>query len=388
MILTGSKRYLIISDNFYPKILENFYFLDKKNDELYELTEESFSFILSFRDGKDISNIKTNKRFIKSLIRLSILKETSKRVKKKFILEKPPLPSLRYLEIQLTAKCNLRCRHCYQDEKNDFELPIDNLKKVLDEFVKFQGLRILLSGGEPLLYSRFKELNDYLKRYPAYVVLITNGLLLNEMPLSYIKNVDEIQISIDGMKEGHNYLRGDGTFEKVIRAVKRLKEKTNKYISFATMVHKKNLKEFKELKKLIKSFGAKEWGIDYPVLTGFFEKNKDIYPDIDSALKVIKYKFGASYHSTDEENDYACGVHTMTLLPNGNFVPCGFYPDKIFGNINEGLEKALKNRSFFRLSDITECFSCEHICLCRGGCRYRAGDIDKKDPLMCKIYGK
>lgn len=384
--MIGSKKYLRLSDNFIPKILEKYYLFDKKNDELYELSESAFNFVLSFKDGKDLSEINGNKSFIKNLLKLSILEESDKIKKRNFILNKPPIPTLRYLEIQLTSKCNLKCKHCYQGEKNDLELPFSALKNILNDFVYFQGLRILLSGGEPLLYSNFKELNLFLKNYPAYVVLITNGVLLNKIPLAQIRNIDEIQVSLDGMEYGHNILRGEGTFEKVISGVKRIKEKTDKKISFATMVHNKNISEFKNMNKLIKSLGAKEWGIDYPVLTGFFEKNRDLYPDIDSAIKVMKYRFGASYHSTEEDNDYACGVHTMTLLPNGHFVPCGFYPSKIFGNIKEGLKIALKNRSFFKLLDISECKDCNYIITCRGGCRFRAGDLTKKDQLMCKIF--
>lgn len=386
--MTGLKSYLRISDNVFPKILEKFYLLEKNNDELFELSKEAFLYILSFKDGRSLTSADSNKRFINTLLKQSILVESFKRKKRTFILNRPPLPSLRYLEIQLTSRCNIKCKHCYQGDKADEELPFDELKKILEEFISFQGLRVLLSGGEPLLYSKLKDLNTFLKGYGAYVVLITNGTLLNDIPLSYISNIDEVQISLDGMEEGHDFLRGEGTFKKVIGGIRRLKEKTDKKISFATMVHNKNLNDFKKLKRLIKSFDAKEWGIDYPVFTGYFKKHKDLYPPIDSAIEVMRYRFGASYHSTEEKKDYACGVHTMTLMPTGNFVPCGFYPDKIFGNIKEGLAKALKNRVFFKLSDILECNNCQYIYDCRGGCRYRAGGIDKKDFLMCKIFGR
>lgn len=388
MILNGSKKYLRLSSNFIPKILEKPYLFDKKNDELYELSESALNFVLSFKDGVALSEIKNNKRFIKSLLRLKILEESDKKIKRNFNLKSPPTPTLRYLEIQLTSRCNLKCKHCYQGEKKDEELPIDKLKKILKEFIDLQGLRILLSGGEPLLYSHFKELNSFLKNYPAYTVLITNGTLLNKIPLTYITNIDEIQVSIDGMEKGHNILRGEGTFQKIISGITRIKQKTNKKLSFATMVHKKNINEFKSLSKLIKSFEAKEWGIDYPVFTGFFQDNKALYPSLSDAIKVMKHRFGASYHFTNEDNDYACGIHTMTLLPNGNFVACSFFPDKFFGTIDDGLEVALKNRSFFKLSDIKECLDCTYLRICKGGCRYRAGNIAKKDPLMCKIYKK
>lgn len=381
-----SENYLCLSNNFIPKILERYYILHKINEDLYELSEDAFSFIISLKNGIPLNEVRKNKKFIDRLLKIGILEIRNKKRKRRLFLKKPPLPSLRYLEIQLTSRCNLRCKHCYQ-EKEDFELPLQNLLKILEDFKIAQGLRIILSGGEPLLYSHFKELNSYLKDYPAYVVLLTNGILLNKLNLSIIKNIDEIQFSLDGTKGGHDYLRGEGTFEKTISAIEKVKENTDKHISIATMVHKKNLSEFKALSKIVKKFKSKEWGIDYPVLTGAFKGHIELYPSISEAVETMKYKFGASYHSTEEENSYACGVHTMTLLPNGDFVPCGFYPHKVFGNINRGLFDALNNRQFFKLSSIKECKGCPHLSLCRGGCRFRAGGISKRDKFMCAIYG-
>jgi MoaA/NifB/PqqE/SkfB family radical SAM enzyme len=44
-----------------------------------------------------------------------------------------------------------------------------------------QGLRVLLSGGEPLLYSRWQELNELLPDFELRLVLLSNGLLLTDM---------------------------------------------------------------------------------------------------------------------------------------------------------------------------------------------------------------
>ncbi len=379
--------FLRLSDNFIPRHLEKLYLLDKQTDELYELNEEAFYFVVSLKDGIPYQDVKAKKSFVNRLLKLGILTLTERKKKRQLIIKKSPIPSLRYLEIQLTSACNLKCKHCYQSEKKNYELPFEPLKKVLKEFTDAQGLRILLSGGEPLLYSRFGELSRYLKNYPAYVVLLTNGTLITEKHIKLLKNIDEIQFSIDGLEESHDYLRGKGSFKRLMKAIYLIKEKTDKSISFATMVHKKNLKDFPKLSRLVKSLGAKEWGIDYPILTGFFSLNKELYPAPEEALKVMKYRFGASYHLTETDSDFACGTHLMTLLPDGSFVPCGFYPDRAWGNINSGLTEAIQKRSFYKLSDILDCKGCEYLYNCRGGCRFRAGGVEKKDSFMCKLYG-
>ncbi len=383
MILDGFVR---LSDHFIPKKLEKTYLLDKKSDELYELNEEAFNFILNCDGTKQLSHLNPPKRFFKTLLKNSIIEIIKKRKRRKFIIFNPPFPTLRYLEIQLTSKCNLMCLHCYQGEKKETEIPFILLKKVLQEFIKLQGIRLILSGGEPLLYSHFQELNSYLKGYPARVVLLTNGTLLDKLDLGGL-NIDEIQISLDGIEHGHDFIRGKGTFKKVIKNIEKLRKNTNIDISIATMIHKENLKEFKEMKKLIKEFNIKEWGIDFPVVTGNLSLNKSIVPSLNDAISCFKYRFGASFHSTEENYEYGCGTHLMTLTPDGKFLPCGFFQDRVYGRIEKGLFNAVQNRRLIRLSEIEECCNCVYLRECGGGCRYRAGGIEKKDAIMCKIFG-
>ena len=57
-------------------------------------------------------------------------------------IKKSPVPSLRYLELQITDRCNLRCRHCYIDTNSISKLSLrggrrdrrSNLKKIATPF--------------------------------------------------------------------------------------------------------------------------------------------------------------------------------------------------------------------------------------------------------------
>jgi len=70
---------------------------------------------------------------------------------------KAPVPSLRYLELQLTTRCNLKCGHCYLGEPKKTDLPLDGALRIAREFSDMGGLRLIISGGEPMLYTRLKE---------------------------------------------------------------------------------------------------------------------------------------------------------------------------------------------------------------------------------------
>ncbi len=43
-----------------------------------------------------------------------------------------------------------------------------------------QGLRVLITGGEPLMHPEFEKINDFIKELPIRKILFTNGVLLND----------------------------------------------------------------------------------------------------------------------------------------------------------------------------------------------------------------
>src|SRR5574341_731847 len=79
-------------------------------DEVYELDNESFRF---FREcSSDSGCASRDTPFIDYCVEEGLL------TKEKVSIRRPPLvrasePSLRYLELQITNACNLRCKHCY-----------------------------------------------------------------------------------------------------------------------------------------------------------------------------------------------------------------------------------------------------------------------------------
>ncbi|MEW6584300.1 MAG: radical SAM protein, partial [Nitrospirota bacterium] len=119
-----------------------------KRDELYELDEESFLYLMNC-SNKDCSNDETD--FVDYCLDEGILTQTEVLRRKHPPLIKSPEPSLRYLELQVTERCNLRCRHCYIEKDILSELPLDLIRSVLREFEAMQGLRVMITGGEPLV---------------------------------------------------------------------------------------------------------------------------------------------------------------------------------------------------------------------------------------------
>jgi MoaA/NifB/PqqE/SkfB family radical SAM enzyme len=125
-----------------------------------------------------------------------------------------------------------------------------------------QGLRVMITGGEPALHSGFDDINNMLPDFMLRKVLFTNGISFNKERLRTLK-VDEIQISIDGLGRSHDAVRGAGTFERSMQTV-RLAQDAGFDVSIATMVHAGNLDDFDALDKMFRTMGIKDWTVDVP----------------------------------------------------------------------------------------------------------------------------
>ncbi len=375
-----------LSDKCALKWLEKPCVYNIKEDNLYELDDPAFDFLKRCASSDGCNGKTADHSFIEYCLSEGIL--TKERVDiKRPPLVKSPEPSLRYLELQITDKCNLRCSHCYIGQPKNQELDLNKIKNILDEFEYMQGLRLLITGGEPCMHSGFNEINEMLSGYSFRKILFTNGLLLKDDLIKRL-NVDEIQFSIDGMEKGHEILRGKGTYkivmEKLIKSID-----FGITVSIATMVHRGNLDEFEAMENLFKKLGIKEWTVDVPCEVGNLKKDQSLMVSPEIGGKYLNFGFGTGLHSS--EGGYGCGLNLVSVLANGNISKCAFYSDMPVGSIDEGLIKTWKKINPIKLEDL-ECnkINCRFIDLCRGGCRYRAeqsGNKGKKDLYKCHMYG-
>ncbi len=350
-------------------------------DELYELDSASFNFLKSCASLQGCAS--KNSAFVDYCLEEGLLTTTQGAVRRP-ALKQSPDPSLRYLELQITDACNLRCRHCYIGNAGKNELTVDQVAKVLREFEEMQGLRVLITGGEPLLHTKFHEINELLPDLFIRKVLFTNGVLLKKENLKTLK-VDEIQVSVDGLEPAHDKIRGSGTFEKSLEAMK-LALDAGFDVSVSTMVHKYNRDDFDDMEQLFKSMGVKDWTVDVPCLSGRLKENEGFSVSPEESGKYLGYGYGNGLHSSRQ--GYGCGLHLMAVMADGGIAKCSFYRDQPVGAIDHGLKTAWGKIQPVRLKDL-EC-DCEYLEVCRGGCRYRAELIEGKngkDPYRCILYG-
>ncbi len=354
-----------------------------KSDELYELDPEAFEFLNKCSSPEGCES--PENEFTGYCLKEGIL--TGERVAAR---RPPPLkspePSLRYLELQITRRCNLRCGHCFLGPPVATELAVEEVARVLEEFERMQGLRVLITGGEPLTHSRFDEINALLPGFSLRKVLLTNGVLLDEKTLKGL-NVDEIQVSLDGLEKAHDELRGAGTFKRAMECVERALA-VGLDVSVSTMAHPGNLGDFDGLERALGKLGVKDWTVDVPCAVGNLKKNPSFRLSPEDAGESLRYGFGQGLHGGGE--GYACGLHLMSVAADGVCAKCAFYSEESpEGHIGEGLGRCWGRIRHTRLDEL-QC-DCDEVDRCRGGCRYRAGLLGSplgKDLYKCSAYDK
>ncbi|MHA1292691.1 MAG: SPASM domain-containing protein, partial [Promethearchaeota archaeon] len=213
-------------------------------------------------------------------------------------------------------------------------------------------------------------------------------------------NFIEVFVSIDGLERSHNDFRNADCFKASIEGIKLLLERGID-VSINTMIHKKNLKEFDDMLKLLNSIGKiKNWSIDIPTFGNTTPQEiinqYSITPE--EGGRILKdYGWGVMYESEGEQVNYACGPYLMAVDVTGVVTKCGFFTKRSPGNIFDlgfkkswdGIQKYC-NWSIYDLKCKAQ--NCEYLEECRGGCRYRAfkrtGEILGVDSFKCVQFGK
>ena len=379
-----ANEFITLATHCSLKRLEEPCLYDIRNDELYELGEDAYGFLLDCCRGEKPIVKKQDEEFIQYCLSENLIEFSKTPVRRKILPRSAPTPSLRYLELIMTNRCNLTCRHCYLGENRNQDLPFEMIQKVAGEFEEIQGLRLLLSGGEPLLHPDFWKINDLLGSYEFRSILLSNGTLITKSVAGKLR-VHEAQISLDGMKEGHEAIRGRGSFQKALRAIDHLQE-SGIPVSVATMIHKKNVNEFDSLASLLESKSIKEWNVDVPCVEGKLRDNQKLWVTPPEAGPLLNYGFGGGIHGS--KNNASCGAHLCAILANGWVAKCGLFSREAVGSIEEGLRSCWERIPRIPLTDL-KC-DCSEIEACRGGCRYRAkilGGLHDRDLYQCYARG-
>ena len=320
-----------------------------------------------------------------------------------------------YLQWHISEACNLKCKHCYQEDHKPVQLDFDTLLSFLNQYrellseLKIKG-HINLTGGEPLCSPYlFKLLDEFKKDSDLYSFsILTNGTLLTKELAEKISeyNPEYIQVSLEGGKRTNDFVRGEGVYKKVGEAIKLLK-KNNIFTSISFTATKINYKEFPLVVKYAEKLGVDNvWsdrfiplGTDYDKEFIMNVEETQEYLDIMAKERVRLIKKHSNTHvsmnralqfTRTQNYAYHCnaGRELLTIMENGDLVPCRRMPIVVGNLIKDNMLKLYKTNKI--LKDLQkevipeDCLTCEDAKQCQGGLRCLTyaltGNYNLKDP--------
>lgn len=163
--------------------------------------------------------------------------------------------------LDVTKRCNWKCKTCFYRHKKDFNSPYDVPVESLLSQVK-QGKEggcdhvVLVGWGEPMLYPQIEELIQRISSMNMSSSIITNGSF---SPARYQKlydnGLDHLHISVHGFGKTLENISGNKSSYNQEILLKWLKETKKKWRSNTTL-QKENYKQLSEIAARCIDFGA------------------------------------------------------------------------------------------------------------------------------------
>ena len=340
----------------------------------------------------------------------------------------PERPLLNFLHapaqilLEITHRCNLKCKHCYLPRRLGKEMTCGELVELARQLAEAGVLQVSVGGGEPLL--RFAELVELVRALTSRgvdVILATNGTLFGEEEARELKHAGlrVVQFSLDGVGRVHDAIRGArGCFEKVVEAIGLAKTLGFKVL-VKTVVQRENRDQLLELFKLLNKLGVDGWSVNRAVPSGrayhllpeihlssaeFDEAVKQVRETADNysgVISVVLESEPGPLGSLGTSSRYAlcpAGTTSLHIDPNGDVKPCSYFPPQfVCGNVKKDrlldvwFESQILNelRGLKRENLWEPCRSCRLACngRCRGSAAAFFGDPRAPDPL-CHVVEK
>ncbi|MBN2340413.1 MAG: radical SAM protein [Deltaproteobacteria bacterium] len=162
---------------------------------------------------------------------------------------------LTYAVIEITNRCNLRCRHCASTsgKARPNELSFDEIAALLESIRSLGGEEITIIGGEALLREDWYEICLLVTQLEMRLILISNGLQMTSETLSKLRALSPylVGFSLDGAtRESYRQMRGVDGFDHVMTLLEQLVDDGHPNVNAITTFTRDNLYQFDEFADL------------------------------------------------------------------------------------------------------------------------------------------
>jgi MoaA/NifB/PqqE/SkfB family radical SAM enzyme len=148
---------------------------------------------------------------------------------------------------EITSACNLRCDFCLVEMKRK-QVPLDQALRIAGELVDRGVDKVLLSGGEPLVYRGVEQVMRRLLDGGVLLKLLTNGTVENEAVFRMIEDDPTIEVSLSILsvrpEKADAIFRRQGAWAKLCATLDRLPPAQ---VNIITAVSTENVDEVEEI---------------------------------------------------------------------------------------------------------------------------------------------
>ena len=332
--------------------------------------------------------------------------------------------------LDITSKCNLKCKHCFQNERIlHNELKEKEWIRVIHELRDMKVYQIYIMGGEPFLRSDIISILKEIKKYNMTLSINTNATLITTQTADELSRIldprfDYIQVSLDGAtKEINDSIRGKGQFSLIIDKIRLLKSKGIR-VRVNSVINNNNFRQMTEVYKL-----CHELKVDRIAFTTIYPYKRNsllIIPDDNECINEFNRMLKTAESLGNDvliEQDPVCvpyridyfqksfsknmskspllicraGLYSCEIDPQGDVYPCTFMHHSQFkaGNVREQsfFDIWSNDNNWITMIDKKDalnktCRECLFSEKCKGGCIAAGVDsgygIGGGDP-RCKV---
>lgn len=323
------------------------------------------------------------------------------------------------LGLYLLDRCDSNCRYCFNWERTGATLSLAEASAILAAVRSKSHQQVTITGGEPFLHPDVFRVVDHAYGLGFRINILTNGLHVIRETARRLAGKPRlrVRVSLDGAtREVHDQLRGAGTFDRAVEAI-RLLVREGIHCGVGFTVYEENLDGIAPAVKLADELGCRSVRFS-PVVRIMKGKQARASHDLHerALMRIVETQLlappPAPAHVFDVPAEALttrrceAGVNFIAVNPDKTLLPCPLLradPSafrKTFAGPADLDEMAAWSAGFFdqlrpRLRGA--CASCEYAGCCCGGCPAEKlsfdMDLDAEQPvcplkLLKKVEGR
>lgn len=311
-------------------------------------------------------------------------------------------------QFHITDECDQRCEHCYifseDNHKCLVEMNLEDVEKVINNCVDMCEIMkrlpyFYITGGDPILHKDFWKIVKILKDKEIPFGILGNPFHLNDDVCKRLREhgCRKYQLSIDGMKKTHDFIRKPGSFDATIEKIAVLR-RAGIHVAIMTTVSGINKDEIEDIVELVVENNVdifafarycptsidKETHLEPMEYRDLLERlwNKfTTYKDRETTFNLKDHLWNLYLYEKglyqipkglDENIMYDgcnCANCHMTILPTGEVYACRRMESPIGNALKDSMYDLFKGdamNAYRKYDKFEKCGGCELLRFCRG----------------------